>query len=546
MRKSKTSIVAEHIRSGGLILIASMLVCSVSAQVSKLSSIQKNFGAQALKESTVPIRAGEPGKAPFWNMHAHQFIYAPSFDYKPVEGAVKYRYTLVSENSTKPLSFENKVAHAPLSEVWAAVPVGYFTLEVTGLSASGDSVGHAGNGRYYRAAAFNGPYYDAVMDYDKSARTALDSLFKKDYVQYWFDHKEPDPGYFTYRYPAKIYSALVIGAITYAKLEAETNEAKRAIELANIVADYMLNIRFKPGTPWAYNVPTYYGKSVEKSDKEHIQLTNHFTVMGVDAGNAFLDLYDFTRDKKYLEAAKNIANTFVKNQMENGTWYQFVYHESGKPTAENLLIPTAVINYFDRLRRDYNMQGLEQPTAKAFNWIMNNPVKTFNWQGQFEDVFARPAYHNQSREQSCDLAIYLFKNKRDLQLAEDLVRFSEDQFVIWEKPLTIAPQKGRPGGNSKNWITPSVQEQYVFWMPVGRAAGIMIDTYWQAYLATKKQIYLAKAVSIANAFTLVQKENKGDYVTFFTKYPMNQWLNSTVYPAKVLMNLQNNLEKTKK
>jgi hypothetical protein len=167
---------------------------------------------------------------------------------------------------------------------------------------------------------------------------------------------------------------------------------------------------------------------------------------------------------------------------------------------------------------------------------MNNPVKTFNWQGQFEDIQARPPYENLSREQACDLAMYLFRNKQNLDLAEELVRFSEDQFVIWEQPVKIAFQEPKPGGKSENWITPSVQEQYVFWMPVGRAAGVMMETFLEAYKATGKDIYLAKAQSIANSFTLAQQAHKGDYPTYFTKYPLNLWLNSTVYPAKLLMN----------
>ena len=535
----------KHFAAILLITSGLFLYSGSSAQVTNSSTLKREFGEIALKESTVPIRPGEPGKSPFWNRHARQFIYAPTFDYKAVNNATTYRFRILSAVDNTTLSFENKNPFAPLSAVWASVPVGYFDLEVTGLSANGDSLGLAGKGKYYRAAPFNGPYYEPVMAYDKSARLALDNLLKKDYVEYWFKHKIPDPTYVNYRYQSKIYGALVIGAITHAKLKAGTTDAKRSKELAVIVADYMLSIRFKEGTPWEFFVPTYYGERSENATKPHLKITNHFTVMGVDAGNAFLDLYDFMGDKKYLDAAKLIANTYLKTQLNNGSWYQFVNHETGKPTAENITIPTSIINYFDRLRKDYKMSGLENSTAKAFKWIMDNPVKTFNWQGQFEDVFARPPFENLSREQACDLANYLFKNDKDILLAEELVRFAEDQFVIWEKPLNIAYQQPRPGGNSKNWITPSVQEQYVFWMPIGRAAGIMIETFWQGYAATKKEIYLSKAKSIANTFTLVQKEHNGDYPTFFTKYPMNLWLNSTVYPAKVLMTLENNLKKLK-
>ncbi len=154
---------------------------------------KKNLGAIALKESETPIRPGEPGKTPFWNMYAHQFIYAPAFDYKTVDNASRYRYKIVSLNPAKQYTFESKIPYAALSPVWASVPVGYFNLEVTGLSDKGDSLSIAGKGKYYRAATFNGPYYEPVMAYDKSARLALDNFLKKDYVEYWLKHKEPDP-----------------------------------------------------------------------------------------------------------------------------------------------------------------------------------------------------------------------------------------------------------------------------------------------------------------------------------------------------------------
>ena len=525
-------------------VVFAMLSCiaGVSPVFAQSSSLT-GFGKISWEESTVPIRPGKPGKFPFWNGHARRFIYAPAFDFKTIEKAVKYRYEILSLADSKTYSFDDKVPYAPLSKVWASVPIGEFKLEVTGLSSGGDKLGIAGMCSYYRAAPFNGVYHQAVMPYDSSARLALDQLMDKDYVDYWLTNKVPDPKYINYRYPAKIYSAMVIGAITHARLKPGTEDAIRSVKLARIVADYMMDIRFEEGTPWEFLVPTYYGPHSEKAPKDHLKPINNFSIMGVDAGHAFLDLYDYLGDEKYLEAAKKIADTYLNRQLNNGSWYQFVNHETGEPTAENIVIPTAVINYFDRLTNSYGVNGLEKSTAKALKWIMNNPVKTFDWQGQFEDVYTRPPYHNLSREQACDLAIYLFRNRKDRKLAEELVRFSEDQFVIWEQPMKIAYQQPRLGGRSENWITPSVQEQYVFWMPVGRAAGIMMETYWEAYVATKKEIYLAKAKSVANAFTLVQKANGGDYPTFFTQYPMNRWLNSTVYPAKVMMHLQENINK---
>lgn len=507
----------------------------------------KSFGEIALDESAIPVRPGEPGKTPFWNKAAKRFIYAPAFDFKQIDGASKYRFDVLSLGDSALYSFENEVAWAPLSPVWTKMPVGQYSLTVTGVSNDSGDLGVAGHRRFYRAAPFNGVYHQPVMPYDSSAMLALDNLMKENYVRYWFEHRNPDPGYLNYRYPAKIYSALVIGAVTHARLHANTPEAAKSTELAQIVADFMLGIRYRPGSAWEYFVPTYYGVFNIK-DRPHMDSVNNFTMMGVDAGYAFLDLFDLVGDEKYFDAAKKIADTYLKNQMDNGSWHQFVNYATDSPVAENVAIPTAVINYFDRLERDYKVSGLASAKSRALQYVMDNPVRTFDWQGQFEDVYARPPYMNLSREQACELAIYLLKNSGDqienIALAEELIRFSEDQFVIWEKPMPRGKnnRRNKEGFDSENWITPSVQEQYVFWNPVGRSAGIMVETFWQAYETTQNEMYLAKAKSLANSFTLVQQHHGGDYPTFFTRYEMPLWLNSAVYPARVLMNLQERLK----
>ncbi|MEJ7693555.1 hypothetical protein [Daejeonella sp.] len=552
----------------GMLMLAALvyvlLMEDVSAQQKKGDV---TFGQIALAESRIPIRPGIPGKTPFWNIASQNFIYAPAFNYKTLTSAAKYKFELTSETTGTKLQFESKNPYAPLSPVWAELPVGYFQIKVSGISDRGETVGSAGEGRYYRAAPFNGIYHQPVLPYDKSAMVALEKLLHKDYIEYWLTHKVPDPGYSKYRYPSKIYSAVIIGALTYGKLKPE--EQSRSLKLARTIADFMISISMPEGSPYQYFPPSYYGyEDVFKKTNSKITTSSIMTIIPADAGNAYLNLYDVTKDKKYLEAAKRIGETYVKTQMNDGSWYLFVDKNSGKPTASNIAIPTSTINYFDRLRT-YGVTGLKGATENALKWIMDNPVKTFDWHGQFEDIYERPAYNNLSREQACDMAIYLLRNSKgkpkNVILAEELIRFAEDQFVIWEKPRPdlIIPDaltelgddihtrkeaignKGT-GALSQNWITPSVQEQYVYWMPVGRATGIMLNTYWEVYKVTKKEIYLAKAKSIANSFTMVQKEHDGEYPTYFTKYKMGYWLNSTVYPATYMMKFQENLKKINK
>ncbi|MDF3076452.1 MAG: hypothetical protein K0S09_341 [Sphingobacteriaceae bacterium] len=527
-----------------------LLICNLQARTQSVKMTA--FGNQALQETVVPVRPGIPGLQPFWNQSSHQFIYAPAFNYKAVNGATFYRFELLSLVDSSRYKFESGVPYAPLSPVWADVPVGYFNLKAMAVGADGKELGTAGEGKYYRAAYFNGIYHSPVMAYDKSAMTALNNLLNKDFVNYWFEHKSNDPGYEYYRYPAKIWSALIIGAVTQARLKANTPEASRYTQLAKIVADYLISVSFKPGTPLEYHPPTYRGyEDIFKKVTPHIKTDSHLMIQSADAGNAYLDLYDLTADKKYLEAAKRIASTYLKTQLPNGSWYMFINVNTGKPAAPNIAIPTSTINYFDRLSRDYKVPGLEDATKRAVKWMMENPIKTYDWQGMFEDIGPRAAYSNHSREQVCDMAVYLLKNAksdpRNLPLAEDLIRFAEDQFVIWEKPVAAKKNKIPKGDawNSVNWITPGVQEQYTFWEPVGRTAGIMMETYRTAYNVTGKDIYLAKAKSIANTFTVVQSHHNGDYPTLFSKFKSNFWLNSVVYPAKMMMLLENDLKSQK-
>ena len=52
---------------------------------------------QAAAEYLEPVHPGS-AERPFWNGFAKKFIYAPSFDFKAVDGAVEYLYTATAEN----------------------------------------------------------------------------------------------------------------------------------------------------------------------------------------------------------------------------------------------------------------------------------------------------------------------------------------------------------------------------------------------------------------------------------------------------------------
>lgn len=503
------------------------------------------FGEIAKRESAIPIHPGIPGKVSFWNKYAKRFIYAPAFDYPETKNANKYKYEILCLSDSSRFSFEENIPYAPLSPIWAKMPVGYFELRVIGLSKNDDSIGLAGKGKYYRAAYFNGPYNSPLLPYDSSGIVALLKILHTSYVSNWLQNQEPDSTFQLYRYPAKIYSAIIRAGATYAKFHPHTEDGKQAIKIAEIVANKLLKISFSSGSAWAYFPPTYYGSWIKKLNQPSwIKVNNMIPHFGVHAGFAYLDLYNVTGNKKYFQAAERIASTLIKNQLPNGSWYLYVNPYNGKPTepTNNISIPTIILNYLYRLQNSYGIKGLDVTINKAFNWIMDNPVKTFNWQGQYEDVGTHPPYKDQNRTEACEFATYLFKHKKDkkyLTLAEDLLRFSEDQFVIWEKPRPINHLDTKdPIFNSDNWVTPCATEQYVYWMPTCIATMRMAKAYWYAYLATKKDIYLTKAESFANTMTVLQRIYHGNYSTYFSKgFKGEEWLNCTVYAANEMIRL---------
>lgn len=477
--------------------------------------------AQAMEESMLPVRPGEPGKSPFWNLHAKRFIYVPSFDFEHVSEAVKYRFIAISDANCKYYNFEAEKPWDLLSPIWKDLPIGIVYLKVEGLEKNGKVLGVAGERQFYRAAAYNGTYRKPVMDCISSARKNMRLLFGQNHYQRWITEGSPDPGYRLYCYPSKIIGAVIDGMVMHSGLSPENKET--ALLIARNAAKYLISISQPAGTPLEFFPPTYvdWKNAPSIAGKRKDQMMLFYPAI---AGSAYLDLYDATKGKEFLKAAIRIADTYASLQLPSGSWPLIVNLKTGEPTQENLCVPTDIIVFLDRLITVHSMEKYRRTSEQAFNWIMDNPMKTFHWQGQFEDVGFSHNYSNMERGKPLAFAKLLLSRAKDdpqnVEMAEELIRFAEDQFVVWERPLpremfrtTEHPIPGKVYLTDK-WLTPCALEQYSFYTPIDASVASAISTFQKAYEVTGKDLYLAKAYSLANNMTVAQDIGGGIYPTY--------------------------------
>jgi len=343
-------------------------------------------------------------------------------------------------------------------------------------------------------------------------------------------------------------SALVIGMIHYAEYFPDAIDVDQALEIAGIVVEFLLAMTEPAGKPLEHWPPSYWD-GVPRAGHPYFQneIMTNTPALGAEM---LLDFYDFGKDEKYFQAAKRIADTYVKTQGEDGTWPQILNTETGDAVKRNKLVPTMVIELFDRFIENYGISEYIAPRRQAFEWCLWYPMKTFNWQAQFEDTRPQSQFKNLSREEPVEFARILLKDSANhpeyIDMAKELIRFAEDQFVVWEPtdPVLSYPwftQSSKWNGTTRaggcDWFIPSALEQYKFYTPIARSTQLMILAYLSAFEYTGESIYHAKAIALANTLTIAQAYyDGGEIPTHLRKnLPELNWINNGVYPAITLI-----------
>lgn len=481
---------------------------------------------QSFEESLIPIHPGIPDSIDFWNKYSKMFKHAPAFNFNNkswlfAEPRVVYRYTAFSFTDKQEYVFTAKTPYEALTPIWDKIPDGNIYLKVEGISANGKNIDLAGSRMFYKSPVFSPPYSEAKYSYEEALLKGLDYIYNLKYIKQWYNTGQPDhEDYYLYAYPAKIEGWIINGMLMHHRYFPDNDTS---LVIAIKAADYLLNTAEPAGTPLAYFPQVYEGEAIAagKFSKEMIMMQAAVT------GTTFLKLFNVTNNHKYFEAAKNIADTYAKNQLENGTWFIRINKETGEPTSDRLCIPIGIVNFISILIDEYQQVQYTKMIEPAINWIMENPVKTYDWTGQFEDYAAAAPYENLTKFEAAWFAQYLMEHKGDdaesIALAKELIAFCEDQFIFWDTTYIYDSW----GTLANRWEVPCVTEQYLGYVPVDSSNDHMIFTYLKAYKYLGDPIYKEKAIALASTIVNVQDED-GKIPTFLTPTLPEFWINCMI------------------
>ncbi len=138
-------------------------------------------------------------------------------------------------------------------------------------------------------------------------------------------------------------------------------------------------------------------------------------------GRAYLDFFEVTGEKKYLEIGSRCAEVLAQKvrpgDETHSPWPFRVNVRDGSPIEEYTSHWIPAIRLFDELSR-LGVGGYQSIRDMVWNWIEKYPLKNNIWKGHFEDIRLDPENENRDQVSSLETARYILQNT--------------DQFSAWQ------------------------------------------------------------------------------------------------------------------
>ena len=508
------------------------------------------YAEQALLEYNSEKTAAHLGgvdNRPFWNAYSTQFTFVPAFDFPDVRCAKGYLFTAEDKNG-KAHAFIAEKPTSSLEPIWKDIPVGVVHLKVESLGADGKPEHIAGARSFYKSTPFLGrnAYPPKAVSYRECALKAYRYIYNEEMVQHWLKYGKPMADYPHNVYPAKTIGSIIRAVADYAKLEPSC--AENALKLACRAADYLLSISFDESHPLAFLPPTYSFKDLNAEAVNKVApaakncVGTTMMIYPAEAGMAYLTLYEQTGNDKYLNAALDIAKWYENNVLPSGSWYLVYDCATGKPLTDNVCVDFKFVNFFSMLYQKTKDERWHKLETDNFKYIIGKCLPEYKWEGQFEDVPVSRPYKNLTHFHADFLIEYITKNLSDdeksVGIAVDLMRFVEDQFVVWgEHPAWNKNWKA-----DLEWHYPAGLEQYFCYCPIDSSTAGIFTAFSNMYKLTGDRLYLEKAMTLADKITRAQNAETGQIPTFLMGENCvygyeNFWINCQLFTANAMMKL---------
>lgn len=204
--------------------------------------------------------------------------------------------------------------------------------------------------------------------------------------------------------------------------------------------------------------------------------------------NKLLKLYAVTRNKNYLQAALRIAATLQKLQQRDGSWPYRINPTTGAIQHGYTSSQLWYVWFYEQLAAVTEDSTYLKQHDKAFQWLLENPVKTNEWLGLYGDVASEAPSYDQ--RVPSELAMYLIDHRAEnphyIDLAEGILDWINRTMVVY------------PGFHPG---IPGLLEQSLYLVVLTHHELRLAELYAKLWEATGNKSYRNMAEQIANSVT---------------------------------------------